>query len=249
MGSLSVFKIKNYQKNDLTQEKIITSYQKGLNDYDEFEELATPISILKKLNYDENNGIVNYNVIHYSDTINHPVRIYWENISEEDILPASQKITKGTRTIEKGYQEIYTFDVIINFKTDEMFIFTKKEIAYSLIKRLKNSKKLDFEVIEFDLTKIEEVKGFDNIWGLWEDGVGKCKKKAYFGTEVQKEEEVKRENVTSYNAEFTYLNNSIDLVVCKEGRISSRSSSVANADLIRIYNNLKESLGKDKADA
>lgn len=75
--------------------------------------------------------------------------------------------------------------------------------------------------------------------------MGRCKKKAYFGTEVHKVEGVETKNITSYNVVYEYEDSSIGLIICRECRISSNSVIVTNTDLIKIYKNLKIELKKN----
>ena len=118
----------------------------------------------------------------------------------------------------------------------------RKKLFRTLEQNYKKSKYFDYEKIFFDLSRIDELPEFDNIWGAWQDSKGRCKKKAYFGIQIHKEEGVEIKNITSFNAEYEYENNIIDLIISKECRISSRSSIVTKADLYKIYNYLKDNL-------
>jgi uncharacterized protein YerC len=255
-ASLSVFKIINLDKNKFIKEEVSSLVQKSLADFPDLDlssELGSAKSVLKFLTYDDKNNRVTYNAVHYSDTINRPVRVFLDEIEESlsEIRPTAEVIEKkapsrrGTQILENGYQEVFTFDVIIDFNTSEIFIFTKKSIAHSFMSRFKKSRKLDYEHIYFDLSKIDELPELDNVWGVWEDSTGRCKRKAYFGTEVHKEDGISKANITSYNVEFEYGNDIRDLIIAKECRISSNSSLMTNADLFKIYLRLKEGLKKE----
>jgi len=236
--SLSVYKILNINEDIFKREKFTSSYQANMGDFKIADKVGSSKSILELNNYDEVNDKITFNVIHYSDTIHNPVRIFLDEMHE---LTGKEEQHR-TEVIEGGYQEVYTFDVDIDFRTSEIFIFTKNKVARSFINRLKKSKYFDYENIYFDLSRIDEVPDFDNIWGAWQDSKGRCKKKAYFGIQIHKDEGVEIKNITSFNAEYEYENNIIDLIISKECRISSRSSIVTKTDLYRIYNNLKDNL-------
>ena len=236
--SLSVYKILNINEDIFKREKFTSSYQANMGDFKIADKVGSSKSILELNNYDEVNDKITFNVIHYSDTIHNPVRIFLDEMHE---LTGKEEQHR-TEVIEGGYQEVYTFDVDIDFRTSEIFIFTKNKVARSFINRLKKSKYFDYENIYFDLSRIDEVPDFDNIWGAWQDSKGRYKKKAYFGIQIHKDEGVEIKNITSFNAEYEYENNIIDLIISKECRISSRSSIVTKTDLYRIYNNLKDNL-------
>ncbi|MEK6882601.1 MAG: hypothetical protein AABY22_23470 [Nanoarchaeota archaeon] len=213
------------------------------------DELGSAKSTLKLKNYNKDNEIANYEALHFSETIKNPVRVFfiddYSDIQEEGLNINPIEIKRGSQILDNGYQEVFKFEVIIDFKTEEIFVFTKKDVALSFMRRLRHSKNLDFELIEFDLSKIDEITELDNVWGLWEDSIGRCKKKAYFGTEVHKEEGVDVKNITSYNVIYSYGNNSIGLIICRECRISSNYSILTNTDLFKIYQNLKRELKKN----
>jgi hypothetical protein len=238
--SLNVFKVMDTELGRGEKDISKIKFQSMLQDFNLLDEIEGPRSIIKKLSHDEQHGMLTYNVIHYSDTIKRPVRVFL------DIEEGGVKVSpKKTKTLEDGYQEIYKFNVILNYKTNEIFVFTKKDVALSFMKRLKNKGKLDFEEVDFDLSKIDEIPELDNVWGVWEDSKGRCKKKAYFGTEVHKEEGVEKANITTYNVEYDYEGNLIDLTISKKGRVSSQSSMVTDATLMKIYAYLKKGLAKE----
>jgi hypothetical protein len=250
--SLSVFKIKDYKKEKLVGDKEVTTLngQLTLKDLEIMDELGSAKSTLKLKGYDKEKDIANYEAVHFSETIKNPVRVFliddYSDIQEEGLnINPLEVIKKGSQVLENGYQEVFKFEVLIDFKTEEIFVFTKKYVALSFMKRLRNSKNLDFELMEFDLAKIDEITELDNVWGLWEDSTGRCKKKAYFGTEVHKEEGVEVKNITSYNVIYSYGNNSIGLIICRECRISSNYSILTNTDLFKIYQSLKKELKKN----
>jgi len=234
--SLSVFKIKDYKKERFVGSGEVSTLtgQLTFKDLEIMDELGSAKSTLKLKGYDKENDIANYEAVHFSETIKNPVRVFWiddySDIQEEGLNINPIEIKRGSRILENGYQEVFKFEVIIDFKTEEIFIFTKRYVALSFMRRLRNSKNLDFELIEFDLTKIEEITELNNVWGLWEDSTGRCKKKAYFGTEVHKVEGVEQQNITSYNVIYEYQDNSIGLIICRECRISSNSSTITNTD-------------------
>jgi len=249
--SLSIFKIKDYKKERFigSGELSTLNGQLTFKDLEIMDELGSAKSTLKLKNYNKDNEIANYEALHFSETIKNPVRVFfiddYSDIQEEGLNINPVEIKRGSQILDNGYQEVFKFEVIIDFKTEEIFVFTKKDVALSFMRRLRHSKNLDFELIEFDLSKIDEITELDNVWGLWEDSIGRCKKKAYFGTEVHKEEGVDVKNITSYNVIYSYGDNSIGLIICRECRISSNYSILTNTDLFKIYQNLKRELKKN----
>lgn len=243
--SLSVFKIQDYKKENLIGNNEIDTLNGQLTFYDLelMDELGSAKSILKLVDYNEETERATYKATHFSETIKHPVRVFFPEY--EDIQEEHVKIERGSKVLENGYQQVFVFEVIIDFKTEEIFILTKRAVALSFMKRFRHSKKLDFGIIEFDLAKIDEIVELNNVWGLWEDSEGRCKKKAYFGTEVHKVDGVDNEKITSYNITYEHDGNDVDLIICRESRLSSRSSLIANVDLVRIYENLKVELKKN----
>lgn len=94
------------------------------------------------------------------------------------------------------------------------------------------------------MDKIENIPDLANIWGLWENSAGRCKKKAYFGTEVHKLEEVDKEQVTSYNVNLEYDDGIVvNLSIMIDCRLSSTSKIITNNELLDTYHLVKEHLG------
>lgn len=252
--SLNVFKILEIDENKFKKEEVFSPLQTTYADFNFSDEVSSATSSLRFLSQDDKNNRVTYNAVHYSDTINHPVRVFLDDIEEylsldaasEPIVKTKPPQNQRTKVINNGYQEVYKFDVIIDFKTSEIFIFTKKSIARSFMRRFKEYSNFNYEYIYFDLTKIDELPELDNVWGIWENSSGRCKKKAYFGTEIHKEEGIKKTNITSYNVEYEYDGNAVDLFIGIECRISSKSSILTNADLFKIYQHLKKGLDVKK---
>lgn len=236
--SLSVFKLINAEKQKLLKKTVSTQTQMTFADLNLTDELGTAKSELRFVNYDKDKDRITYRANHFSDTINRAVRVFLESIEESfgEVKPRS------TQIVNNGYQEVYAFDVVIDFKNAEIFVFTKKVIAIALMKRFKRNGLLDYAYIRFDLAKIDELPELDNVWGVWEDSQGRCKKKAYFGTEVHKEEGIDHNKITSYNIEYEYDSQFIDLFISAHARISSKSSFLKNVDLFKIYSYLKTGL-------
>lgn len=245
-GSLAVFKLINTDKDKLMKKSLDSKPQQTFSDLDLCDSLGQSRSLLTFKSYDQENDRVLYNATHFSDTIKNPIRIYLDtiedsfyNLTEEEIL----KIKKGTKTIDE-YQEIHKFAVLIDFKTAEVFIFTNKRISHNFIRRFKKSGYLDYVKIYFDMKKIDNIPELSNIWGLWEDCTGRCKKKAYFGTEVHKLEGLNKDQVTSYNVKYEFDGeNDVDLFIMYDCRLSSRSRIIGNSELFETYQEVKKHLG------
>jgi len=244
-ASLCVFKLINPEI-DKIKKGLNSKEQKSFADLDLVDEIGDSRSLLVFHNFDDKNNRVFYKATHYSDTISHPIRFFLDDIEEtfgNVSKEVTEQITKGTKRVNE-YQEIHKFDVIIDFNTNEIFIFSNKRIAHSFIRRFKKAKLVDYEKIYFDMTKIDTIPELSNIWGCWENCKGRCKKKAYFGTEVHKVDGIDKKNITSYNVEYEFDNETIvSLFVAIDCRISSNSPEVKNAELFTTYNTIKNSLG------
>lgn len=248
-GSLSVFKITRCDKEKLMKKEVSSNPQTELNEFEDLclsDNLGQSRSILEFISYDKENDRVLYKAIHYTDAIKNPIRIYLDSIEEtfcgldHNMINALQKGSK----IVGEYQEIYKFNVIIDFVSNEIFVFTKKKIAASFMKRFKKEGLLDFKRLYFDMNKIENVPELSDIWGLWEDCQGKCSKRAYFGTGVHTLDELNKSNVTTYNVEYELDDgNIVDLFIMCDCRLSSRSRLINNDELLDTYQEIKKHLG------
>lgn len=254
--SLSVFKIGEYNKEAfIGREEVSTlNGQLTFKDLELLDELGSAKSTLKLKNYDKDNERAIYDVIHFSETIKNPVRVFlpsyedYGEMAEEAINPENEielKRKGRSEILNQGYQEVFNFEMIIDFKTKEIFVFTKKYVALSFMRRLRHKKVLDFEIITFDLSKIDEIQELGDVWGVWEDSTGRCKKRAYFGTQVHKVDGVDKPSITSYNVTYEHNDENIGLIICRDCRISSNTSIVTNTDLLKIYQNLKRELKKE----
>lgn len=246
-GSLSVFKLINVNNKNKIYKNVDSNEQQTLNDFKFSDGLGQPRSKLTLVSHDEKNNRYSYKATHYSDSVKNKIRFFLADIIEDTFLDLEDNdlpiIKSGMKSIDE-YQEVYNFDVTLDFNTNEIFIFAKKSIARSFIKRFKKSGRFDYKMMYFDMGKIENIPELDNIWGLWEDSSGRCKKKAYFGTEVHKIEGLKTEMVTSYNVKYEFNNeNLIDLSIMRDCRLSSRSKQIGNSELFETYIEIKKHLG------
>lgn len=247
--ALSVFKISDMEKErfvKLKNKKISNQdFQQTFEEYADLKRITAPNSILTLKSYDKNEDIVTYRVKHYSDIQSHPVKVFFTKI--EDGIDYTEYLPKENTTyeFENGYQIAYYFDVIIDFKQNELFVFTKKDIAKQFVKRFENNGAFKIEHRDFNLEKIDELPELDNVFALWEDvSKGRVKKKAYFGTQVHKEGDVELDKITSYNIEYKSGEKLIhDLFIAKDCRIGSQSSQINDKKLIDIYYHIKEVIG------
>jgi hypothetical protein len=241
--ALSVFKLVNPDRKLLLKKEFSSKHQKTLERWVVLKVIDVPDSKLKGIEYDEKNDRVKYKAKHYSETIKHPVRVFIDNIDEEISAIRPDMKEDSTQEFDKGYQQVFIFDVIVDFKTNEIFVFTKKDIAKSFMSRFKNSKRIEYENFEFDLNKIDMLAELENVFGAWEDvSKGRLKTKAYFGTQVHKEIEVGKDRITAYNIEYLFEDDIVDLFISRDCRISTHSSDLTNEDLLKIYYHLKEKL-------
>jgi hypothetical protein len=244
--ALSVFKLINPNREILLKKEFNSKDQKTLEKWNVIKEIDVPDSKLKGIEYDEKNDRVKYKARHYTETIPHSVRVFIDNIDEELSLKMPDLKEPATREFDKGYQQVFVFNVIIDFKTNEIFVFTKTDIARSFMSRFKKSKRIEYENLEFNLDKIDMLTELKNVFGAWEDvSKGRLKSRAYFGTQVHKEISVDKNSIVSYNIEFSFEEEIIDLFIARDCRISTHSSSLSNEKLLEIYYILKAKLSQN----
>ncbi|WP_440946935.1 hypothetical protein ACSAZL_01165 [Methanosarcina sp. T3] len=245
-GSLAVFKLINPDKENLMKKELNSSSQCSFADLNLSDGLGYAKSVLKFRHYDDVNNRIHYIATHYSDTINAPIRIFLDNIEDvfaELVNTDIQNIPRGMHTVNQ-YQPMDEFDVVIDLGSEEIFVFVNKKIANVFMKRFKKSKYLTFEKIYFNMRNIKNIPDLADIWGLWENSTGRCKKKAFFGTNVHEHEEVNMDNVTSYNVNYEYDGETIvNFFIMIDCRLSSTSKRITNAELFETYNVVKNSLG------
>jgi hypothetical protein len=232
-ASLNVFKIEEIKRERFSGASVIVPSQQSMVDIGLFDEIATPKSTLRKIKDTDN--LMSFKVTHHSETQKRPVRIFWENLQENTSLGL-----KGTTEVTGGFQEIYEFHIIVDLQEMEAYIFSKKDIANSFQKRLRKEGILNLKNVKINLSKLEDIPEASNIWGIWEDGVGRCKKQALFGVEVNKENQHNKLKATSYNLEYDFGEEEIDLIITSTGGLSSRSKQITEDDLLTIYKKLKQ---------
>ncbi len=240
MASVSVFKIKenidkiSVRKNiDLTG---TTPKQSQLAEFNIIKKLPQPHSEIKFI--EEKSGYIKYKIKHESNTIFDEIKVYkWDVFEDTGAYESSEHITN------KGYQIIREFNVLVNQKAKLVYVFSKKDDAKIFMMRLKNNLDIDYEPVELDLSKIDEIPEIIDEYGAWVNDSGNVMKHGHFGHKVKKYMEGNEHNVTSYNVVYDYGDEiNIYLVISKEGRISSQSKFVKEAVLLKIFGHLKEKL-------
>ena len=244
-GSLAVFKLINPDREKLMKKENDSKPQYNFADFDLSDSLGQSRSKLIFRNYDAEHDRIYYSATHYSETIKSPVRFFLDDI--EGIFSNTnlniENLPRGTHTVN-SYQAVDIFDVAIDLKVEEIFVFVNKRVANNFMKRFKKSGFFNYEKIFFDMDKIENIPDLSNIWGLWENSTGRCKKKAYFGTEVHKHEEVDKKKVTAYNVNLEYDDGTVvNLSIMIDCRLSSTSKIITNDELFDTYQLVKEHLG------
>lgn len=243
-GSLAVFKLIKPDKEKLMKKELNSIPQQTFSDLEFCDSLGQSRSILNFREYDEKTNRIHYVATHFTDTIKTPIRIFLDNIEDTfyGLTPTDiQNIHTGMKRVDE-FQEIHKFDVVIDLNSEEIFVFANKKLANNFMNRFK--KTLPYERIFFDMSKIENIPELSNIWGLWEDCTGgRCKKKAYFGTEVHKLEGLNKKMVTSYNVKYEFdEEQDVDLFIMYDCRLSSRSRIIENAELFETYDAIKNHL-------
>jgi hypothetical protein len=172
--------------------------------------------------------------------------VYIEDYEGSEYQENEEPVLKVYDKPINAYQKISHFRVDLDLNKNKIYVFTKKDTANTFIRRFRYSKIIDYEYIYFDLTKIDELENLGNVFGAWQNGVGRCKKKAYFGTQINKLQDIidDKEKVTSYNVEYEYNGEIVDLFISRDGKISTQSNLLTNKDLVNIFNYLDQELSK-----
>lgn len=243
-GSLAVFKLINPDKEKLMK-GLNSNPQHTFSDFDLADSLGQSRSKLKFRNYDEKNNRISYSATHYSETIKSQIRFFLDDIEglSLNLDESRDPLTRGTHTVN-SYQQVDFFDVVIDLNSEEMFVFVNKKVAHNFMRRFKRRNIINYEKIYFNMDRVENIPDLADIWGLWEKSCGRCKSKAYFGTEVHKLDEVNKNKVTSYNVNLEYDDGVVvNLSIMIDCRLSSTSKVIANDELFDIYHLLKKQLG------
>jgi len=183
--------------------------------------LQVPQSIIELSRTNKNLCI--YRVIHYSNTIEEPIRL-WDRFTQEF----------------NKYQKKLVFEIIHDKKENEIYITATKPTVNELLHRINalNYLKMDKIVFNLDIKKAENIL---NIYGKWmKTDKGNIRCTAEFGYDV---------NTTPNLGEVTTLNMRVrksvgecDITISKHGQISSRTKSVTVNDIISFYKQIKDDL-------
>jgi len=178
-----------------------------------------------------------FKIYQESNTIKERIKVYkWDYLEEGEERPAEE----NSIVTDKGYQKIRNFRAMLDIKKKLLFVFTKKYDAEVLVQRLRNNEDIKIENYYLDLEKIDLIPEIVDEWGAWLDDKGEFIKKAYFSTQVQKYTKGEEEFVTTYCVTYNHSDLEIDLIISREGRISSNNRSVTNRALVKIFENIKE---------
>lgn len=245
-GSLAVFRLLKPDKEKLMEKELNSSSQCSFADLNLSDGLGYPKSVLRFRHYDNENDRIHYIATHYSDPINARIRIFLDSIEgvfDNLISTDIQNIPRGMHTVNQ-YQPMDEFEVVIDLRSEEIFVFINKKIANNFIKRFKKSGYLNLEKIYFNMRNIKNIPDLADVWGLWENSTGRVSKKAFFGTNVHEHEEVNMDNVTSYNVNYEYDGETIvNFFIMIDCRLSSTSKRITNAELFETYQVVKNNLG------
>ena len=135
-GSLSVFKIINFDKNKMMKKEINSNPQRELNEFMDLhlpDNLGQVRSILHFRNYDSENDRILYNVVHYTDTIKNPIRIYLDSI--EDTFSGIDQ--KKIAAIPKGEKVVVNAGLVFPILADLLFLTFRYKV-YSIFSGFRN---------------------------------------------------------------------------------------------------------------
>lgn len=229
-ASLTIKVIQDINKDKFSQKKLVLKKQTELSDFDfEVSQLGLPRTVIQ--NQHTEKEWTYYKVTMNTETINEPIFIYWEDIEHPEV-----------REI-KHYQRVLNFNFCIKTDHSEIRIFSAREEADLLIRRLRREKYLQCKSIKFDFIKIEELKDMESAWGVWEDHEGVERKRARFGKGINSVlDEHDYEKITTVYMDYNYNGEKVQLVVSVDGRISSNSKSIKELDLAIIYEEIRSVL-------
>lgn len=218
------------------------------------EGLPSPQSELKFIRHDPDTDRVFFNAVHFTDTIDQEIRVFLNEQSEISAhVPAAEKLRgtlkKGARIVPHGYQEVYRFPLVLDFKAREVYVFTIKDTAHAFMRRFRKTGRIEYAPLHFDLKKIEEAEQVKNVVGAWASNLGRVKTMAFYGTEVHRDLQVKQREVKCFNVHYTLGDDDeepVDLYIGAECSLSSRSQRVKDRDLVEIYECLKDALGVEE---
>lgn len=172
-----------------------------------------------------------------SNTIKEKIKVYrWDYLEESSERPAID----NSFITNKGYQRISNFKAIVDINQKMLFIFAKKTDSEILVQRLVNNENLEIENYYLDLGKINLIPEITDEWGAWLYDTGEFIKKAYFSSKVKKLTKGEEGFVTTYCVTYNYSDFEIDLIISREGRISSNNKGVTNKVLVKIFHNIKD---------
>lgn len=225
--SLTIKTIGGINKEKFSQKQLILKKQSELSDFDiEVSQLGLPRTVIQKL-FTEKEW-THHKVSMNTDTINEPISVYWEDMEHPEI-----------REI-KRYQKILSFNFCIKTDFSEIRVFSAKEEANLLLRRLHREKFLQCKPIKFDFKKIGELKDMESAWGVWEDHDGVERKRARFGKGINSIlEERDYEKITTVYMDYTYGGETVQLIISVDGRVSSNSKSIKETDLTIIYEEIR----------
>ncbi len=236
--SLSVYTIKsNLEKFTKSNEITLTSSipkQKDMGSFGAGNKMPQAISIIKFDN--ESGGFRKYSVHQESNTIMEVIKVFkWDYLESGEERPDEE----NSIITDKGYQRVIDFPILIDIKNKLLYIFTKKEDAKLLAYRLNKNDSLMVEPEGIDLSKINLVSQITDEWGAWLDDTGEKLKKAYFGTKIKKVTEGQEDFVTTYIVTYEYSDINFDLIISRDGTISSNNKAMTNQALKKIFDNIR----------
>ena len=247
--ALSVFRLVRTKSGANLVRDLTNPRQLKLDDHEIGHGLPSPRSELTLVKNDEKAQRAYYRAVHHSRTIDQEIRVsakeIIEGIEDAQVTVGPVDILENPRNsqtaVRKEYQEIHRFEVIIDFKENEILVFAKKDTATDFMRRFKAKGLVEYAHIYFDLGRIEEIPDLANVFGAWMSGKGNVTKRALFGTEVHKEDG--NEEVTSYEVVVEDGDETKDFFIAHDCRISSRMKHLTNDDLVEKWAEFKKALG------
>lgn len=246
--ALTVFKIENIKKTPFLNpdKKIITleDFEQKLDQYTDINGNPAPSTNLKRIWYDSNQDRAKYKVEHWTDTNREIVRVFIDDLQDAVLYDKYKVIPNKTYRCNFGYQLKIDFEIILDLKSSEIFIFTNRRFAKQFINRLKGVGAIEYSSIKFNLKEITKDANVQNVSTVWEDEAEtNIKKIGYIGIQVHKDKRIDLGKATAIRVEM--LNNDKllpDVFISEDCRLSSLSKHVTGNDLIEVYKDLKKKL-------
>ncbi len=246
--ALTIFKIENIKKQPFlnsTKKKItLEDFAQKLDQYTDITGNPAPSTNLERIWYDKNHDRAKYKVEHWTDTNKDIIRVFVDDLQESSLYNKYKIIPNKTNKFTYGYQLKIDFEMILDFKESEIFIFANKRFSKQFINRLNEVGAIKHKSIKFNLENITKNDNVQNVSTVWEDeDENNIKTIGYIGVQVHKDKRIDLGKATAIRVEMLSNDKLLpDVFISEDCRLSSLSKHVTSNDLIEVYKDLKNRL-------